>query len=203
MIAISILDFLRTGNFGPVKIGMLRDEIIAKLGLPDWYYPDGQNHMSASLWSYGGVQLSFYDALHKIYFKPQYFNEPDTTNIRVNPWIFERGYEPTKQELTVALQEEGIEVKDTGVLLLITYYIKKTGKLKFIRTESEIQTGDQFHEEVGFLSLKSGVEVLYEGNKVNPVYGADGTNKVIQLGIAIGGSFTIENQPLQDLRSSW
>jgi hypothetical protein len=205
---ISILEFLRTGHFGSVHIGMSRSEVVANLGVPDWYYPNDENvdHMSASFWSYGGVQL-FFDSsinLNRISFKPGYFYDPDPTDTKVDPWIFEGGYEPTKQAFTIALQNEDIEVKDTGVLLIV--HDKKVGKSRYIYTESEIQPGDElvlFGDE-GFLVLKSSVEVLYGGNKVIPnVYGQDGTNKVLWLGVATGGYFTIKNQPLENLRSSW
>lgn len=203
MAAISILEFLRTGNFGFVHIGMSRSEVIANLGVPDWYYPD--DDMSAGFWSYGGVQL-FFDSsvnLNRISFKSKYFYKPNPTDIKVDPWIFKNGYQPNKQKLIMALQKESIEVKDTGILLLVQS--GKTGKSKYIRSKSDLQPNDKLDkEDSGFLVLKSGIEVLYAGNNVLPnVAGHDGANKVTYIKIAVGGMFTFENETLEHLRSSW
>jgi hypothetical protein len=213
---ISILEFLRTGYFGPVTVGIPRIEVLQKLGEPDWFQDYSTRVETwqqkvevctdSDFWQYSGVQFFFdhvNDILSGITFRPRYFHNQHLDKTQVDSWIFKNGYQPTKQEFILALEKESIEVKDTGVLLLVQS--GKTGRLKHIRSEKDLQPNEKLDEEdSGFLVLKSGVEVLYAGNNILPdVADQDGTNKVSYIGIAVGGMFTFENEPLEQLRSFW
>jgi hypothetical protein len=61
MIIISLKDFVLNGNFGPVKIGMTRDEVVNLLGKPEGEAKFGSG--------YGGLQYAryefFYDKKNK------------------------------------------------------------------------------------------------------------------------------------------
>ena len=69
-IAVSMQDFLRTGEFGPVSLGLTRRQLRDCLGNPeDWGpYPKAEQH--AAIWKYGDVEFFFHfqeDALGGIF----------------------------------------------------------------------------------------------------------------------------------------
>ncbi len=132
-----------------------------------------------------------------------YFYDERLYKTQVDSWIFKNGYQPTKQELVAALGKEGINFRDTGILLLAQS--GKTRKFKYVRSEDDLQPGDTLDEEdSGFLVLKSGVEILYAGNNIIPnVADQDGTNKVSYIGIALDGMFNFENEVLEQLHFSF
>jgi hypothetical protein len=53
MITISLKDFVLNGNFGPVKIGMTRDEVVSLLGKPE-----GEGDFGSG---YGGLLYAWYE----------------------------------------------------------------------------------------------------------------------------------------------
>jgi hypothetical protein len=60
MIQIGIFEFLKTGEFGNVKLGMSREEVLAILGEPRaWYNDKGRDLMRAHVWEYEWVSFYF------------------------------------------------------------------------------------------------------------------------------------------------
>jgi len=55
MYRIDLLDFLRTGEFGPVKIGMTREQVVHELGTPT----DVSSDAEGSIYLYGSVEMGF------------------------------------------------------------------------------------------------------------------------------------------------
>jgi hypothetical protein len=59
MISISLLDFFRSGQFGPIQLGRTRQEVYDLLGEPDGYgYPE-THLMKAGVWLYDAIELHF------------------------------------------------------------------------------------------------------------------------------------------------
>ena len=60
-VAVSMLEFLRTGEFGPIKLGISRAELRGCLDGPeDWEpYPKAKQH--AAVWKYGDIEFYFDD----------------------------------------------------------------------------------------------------------------------------------------------
>lgn len=122
MAEINLLHFFKTGQFGPVKLGMTRTEVENLLGEPDSYSRsdgafDSGNYSSADIWEYGGVELSFATQdsadvtahlLIEITFDPIYLATPEKWQTDIVPWVFGSYFGPTRQELKEALMEAAI-----------------------------------------------------------------------------------------------
>jgi len=122
MAEINLLQFFKTGDFGPVKLGMTRAEVENLLGEPDSYYsPDdannSDNYTTAGIWEYGGVELYFATQdstdvtshlLIEITFNPIYLATPEKWQTDIRPWVFGSYFGPTRQELKRALMQAAI-----------------------------------------------------------------------------------------------
>jgi hypothetical protein len=116
MITISLKDFVLNGNFGPVKIGMTRDEVVNLLGEPEregdfgsgyggliyaWYefFYDKEKIDYEIIEKYGvpifkfasGVEMDFYDNSGNVYYSDDWkgSREQPNTNIRQKRLDFE------------------------------------------------------------------------------------------------------------------
>ncbi|XZF16473.1 hypothetical protein ACTHGU_10055 [Chitinophagaceae bacterium MMS25-I14] len=116
MIKISLKDFVLTGRFGPVTIGMHKTEIISLLG-----EPDGENDYGtgSSGLNYDWYEL-FYDTgtgiLHALqndhltanaHYKtanPHYRNN----KMYIDPWFIRYNRNITRKQITAILQQEKI-----------------------------------------------------------------------------------------------
>jgi hypothetical protein len=122
MAEINLLQFFKTGDFGPVKLGMTRGEVGNLLGEPDSYYSpdealDSDNWAAARIWEYGGVELCFATQdstdvtshlLMEITFNPIYLAAPEKWQTDIAPWVFGSYFGPTRQELKDALGQAAI-----------------------------------------------------------------------------------------------
>jgi hypothetical protein len=122
MAEINLLQFFKTGDFGPVKLGMTRAEVENLLGKPDSYYTpdnadDSNNYATARIWEYGGVELCFATQdstdvtshlLMEITFNPIYLATPEKWQTDIAPWVFGSYFGPTRQELKQALGQAAI-----------------------------------------------------------------------------------------------
>jgi hypothetical protein len=100
---VSIKDFVVTGHFGPVRIGMNTTEVTTLLGMAD----DAGNFSGGnSGLIYGGYEFFFFDdALNAIQNDGVDFRHPDS----VEPWIL-AGNRGTKfDEIMSACNEDGVE----------------------------------------------------------------------------------------------
>ena len=110
MAEINLLEFFKTGQFGPVRIGMTRRQVKILIGLPD-------NYSAPDIWEYGGVELHFDSAkstnpdnhqLTRITFNPIYLAAPEKWQTDISPWVFGSYFGPTRQELKQALMQAAI-----------------------------------------------------------------------------------------------
>ena len=58
-IAVSMLAFLRTGEFGPIKLGIFRAELQGCLGDPENWGPHPKAKQHAAVWKYGDIEFYF------------------------------------------------------------------------------------------------------------------------------------------------
>lgn len=59
-ISVNIKQFILTGKFGCINIGMTREQIIKLIGTPDWYgIGDDESCMTCDMWIYGNIELYF------------------------------------------------------------------------------------------------------------------------------------------------
>ena len=162
MLSISLVEFFRTGQFGPVRLGMTRQEVYDFLGEPDGYGSPNTHLMEARVWLYDAIELHFSDAeaspLWLIF--SDHLSYPDwwgtSERVELDAWIFAGGRQPSKKEIENNLAEINLPYKYTDQ------------KQKY---EDDI---------VGKFLLDSGVEILigvkYECEDVEPgkrAYGID------------------------------
>jgi hypothetical protein len=89
-IQVNMLDFLRTADFGDVKLGMNREEIYHLLGEPpDWSITRRRKYPhDAAIWRYGSIEFYFADiddTLNMIY--SDHFPVEDSANLILGAWI--------------------------------------------------------------------------------------------------------------------
>jgi hypothetical protein len=166
MAEINLLEFFKTGQFGPTHIGMTRSEIKAFLGAPD-------NYPSPDIWEYGGVELHFDSSastnldthpLTQITFNPIYLSAPEKWRTDISPWVFGSYFGPTQQELKKALMQAAISYTDYKQPKSESRGNGRYPKSNWLYTAN--------HEIFGTLHLPSGVSASY---------GADGLIINVQL----------------------
>lgn len=97
LITVSLQEFARTGRFGPIQPGMLRDELKSILGEPDcWGGPNAESTHTADIWKYGDIEFYLWktDVLYQIH-SDDFTGDNETPTGRnrmlVDPWIV-RGF---------------------------------------------------------------------------------------------------------------
>ena len=63
-------DFLRTGELGPVHLGLTRDQLRGYLGAPEDWGPAPKSERYAQIWKYGDIEFHFHfkeDALVSLF----------------------------------------------------------------------------------------------------------------------------------------
>ncbi len=89
-ITVSMQDFLRTGEFGPVRLGMSRGQIRGLLGEPEEWGPSPRAKHNAGIWKYGDIEFYFHhkeDTLVTI-FADHVEELKGGRAIDIDPWIF-------------------------------------------------------------------------------------------------------------------
>ena len=110
-IAVSMLAFLRTGEFGPIKLGISRAELQGCLGDPKNWGPHPKAKTHASIWKYGDIEFHFHfkeDTLAGI-FTDHISALKGGSAIDLNPWIID-GNLTLKQALR-EFEEAGVSCK--------------------------------------------------------------------------------------------
>jgi hypothetical protein len=108
MISVSLKNFIRTGEFGPVRAGLPRDEVTSILGPPDDHSVPSRRFREPEILKYGDFEWHFSRAstcLWLIY--TDGFSIPQGgTRLSLDPWII-RG-DLTRHTYQAALAEAGI-----------------------------------------------------------------------------------------------
>ncbi len=92
-IAVSMQDFLRTGQFGPVRLGLSRRQLRGLLGEPENWGPTPRAQHNAGIWKYGDIEFFFHfqeDTLTTI-FADHIEKFQGGPAIEIDPWIFHGG----------------------------------------------------------------------------------------------------------------
>ncbi len=118
MTYISLIDFFRTGNFGPIRLGMTRQEVYDILGEPDFYDSGFRecSHselslMDAEIWSYCPIEFYFFldSPLFMVFTDHIPFEDWRESNIiELDAWLFSNGNQPSRAELEAGLAEHHI-----------------------------------------------------------------------------------------------
>lgn len=179
---VKLLDFFRSASFGGVRIGFHRNRIESILGKPDFSVPGhstSDDYRQAGLWYYAGVQFTFVDLdaglLSEIGFKPFYlypssqYRDLETEKTKLDLWVFDQAEEPTIEKLRLALENEDIPFKDTGLETCV--YNEEKKKFELILYAPTLEDVESF----GTLVLQGGVQIRYSDDKsiIRVASGAD------------------------------
>ena len=100
MITVSLEGFVRTGSFGPVRLGMSRAQIQELIGPPVDVGCQSRKYPRPACWLYGDVELHFRpreDVMWLIHLEN--FQTPTAGgNLRLDPWIIRGGMTPAEVE---------------------------------------------------------------------------------------------------------
>lgn len=113
MIEVSIKEFIRTGDFGPVKLGMSKDEVIDLLGNPD---SDNKIRKTGSILLYSWYELFFDNekvlkSIQNDHYQPNLPNTYKFSNakFRIEPWILNADETQTIDSIAHRLKDVGID----------------------------------------------------------------------------------------------
>ena len=200
MVNVSLLEFFRTGRFGPIELGMRRQEVMNLIGGPDDFGLPPTHPMQAAVWLYGDMEFHFSkdkSRLFLIWCDHIPFPGKKSGRVNLDAWLFAKGKQPNKKEL-----ENGLKTAD----IRYQYHereSKAVGRLSFLPDkEGKVDKGNLnpiagepwFHylstEATGAFLLESGVEIgmgqVNEFHKETPMP-------------AVEGSLTNAIQALQEL----
>jgi hypothetical protein len=140
-IQVELLEFLRTGDFGGITLGMTRQQIIDLLGIPpNWMITKRRKRFEISpIWRYGSMEFYFAEnsgAFHMIFTDHFPLEGSETLSI-IDPWLLRGG-------LTF----------DEALTLLIP-------------TGLPYQIAPELHTGVTYLTFASGVKISFEANEPN------------------------------------
>lgn len=86
---VSLKELIETGCFGPVRLGMNREEVESSLGAPDDVGGTSRKYRKPSIWKYGDIELHFVlraDSLFLIHLDG--FDVPTGgKSINLDPWV--------------------------------------------------------------------------------------------------------------------
>lgn len=162
-------EFIRTGMFGPVRLGMKKDEVLTLLGKPDFFYhphDEDSNADAAPIWNFGPLQF-YYDwdtatILNTMHFQPIYvwWNRmpPDAT--KVSRWIFGTKQGPTHAQMLAELDKCSIPYQDTGLQTLTVKKVSRKQTDYLVLPGYEPDHPDAYYH-FGTLVFKSGVMARY------------------------------------------
>jgi len=89
MVRVSLREFLATGRFGPLELGVSRELVEERLGPPEDWDARSPTHRAARIWKYGDVELHFArggSSLQIIHADD--FDVPSGgANVELDPWI--------------------------------------------------------------------------------------------------------------------
>lgn len=87
-ITVSMQDFLRTGEFGPVRLGMSRGQLRGLLGEPEGWGPSPQAKHNAGIWKYGDVEFYLNEDFLWLIFADDIDTLDGGKAIDLDPWVF-------------------------------------------------------------------------------------------------------------------
>lgn len=113
-IDISLLEFFRTGYFGPITLGMKRrDDFLVLLGEPDDFGPKAP-YMWADIWQYGDIEFHFEKKSRELFLIfCDYIPLPgkESAVVNLDPWIFAGPKPPARSAIEQGLQDAGISFR--------------------------------------------------------------------------------------------
>ena len=119
---ISLKQLIESGCFGPVKLGMTREEVKGSLGAPDDVGGTSRKSQKPSIWKYGDIELHFVHGANSLFLiHLDDFDVPSGgKSIDLDPWVI-RG--------TLSLSEAEQHLSRCGIeYMMDKYEFKHIGK---------------------------------------------------------------------------
>ena len=115
-VVVSLHDFLRSGNFGPIYLGMSRGAVLDALGKPDDFSVIESQPDLPAIFKYGDIEFYFdYDDDNLIYLRADSFDLLNGGNaLQFNPWFLRLG--TPLREVEEQLTATGIEYQRIALL---------------------------------------------------------------------------------------
>ncbi|MBI5542780.1 MAG: hypothetical protein HY901_02750 [Deltaproteobacteria bacterium] len=107
-VRISLREMLATGRFGPVTLGMHRDEVEHVLGRPDTVGGTSRKHREPLIWKYGTFEIHFDLGRHEVslVYADNFRVLEGGTQLEIDSWALSG--ESTREAVEDALQRESI-----------------------------------------------------------------------------------------------
>ena len=105
-ITVSMQDFLRTGEFGPVRLGMLRGQIRSLLGEPEDWGPSPRAKHNVGIWKYGDIEFHFNEDVLWLLFADDIGTLDGGKAIDFDPWVLSGA--ASAESVLVDLEAAGI-----------------------------------------------------------------------------------------------
>ena len=105
MIKVSMLEFIKTGEFGPLCLGATRDEVKALLGDPPVWVAE-ESRDSSRIWRFGDVEFYFADDTLVMIFTDHDDRSKGTDALVIDPWIVREGL--MRKQFEKELTREGV-----------------------------------------------------------------------------------------------
>ena len=119
---VSLQEFIRTGKFGPIELGMGRAQVETILGAPDAWTAQ-ENKADASIWKYGDVEFYFQNHALWMIFMDDFTVPNGGSKIGLEPWIIGGQLTLSRAEkepklAAIAYQKTDFSYKENGVRLI-------------------------------------------------------------------------------------
>lgn len=105
-VVVSLQDFLRTGEFGPVCLGVSRDRLRGLLGAPENWGPHPSGQRLATIWKYGDIEFHFSGDTLWLIIADDVETLDGSTAFKLDPWILNG--EATVETVLTGLEEAHI-----------------------------------------------------------------------------------------------
>ena len=119
----SLKDFVQSGAFGLIELGMNRSTIEQHLGSPDGWIASAPTYQTSIIWKYGDIEFYFQnDELYMI-FMDGFSVLSDGGKIELDSWIVNGGLTCAEAEYFlsaagIAYRKEDFPYKDNGIHLV-------------------------------------------------------------------------------------
>ncbi len=139
--SVSLKDFIQTGEFGPIKLDMTRDEVITILGEPDDFSVNSNSkrrrRLKPAIIKYGDIEFYFTDETDqlKMIYSDHVSEFRGGSRISLDSWII-RGSAPRK-EIEKTLGEIGVNFVDVKPWDPTTSQIRLDSGVELVFNEEE------------------------------------------------------------------
>lgn len=100
MFDVSLKDFILTGNWGSIRLGLARTEVINLIGEPEDWLSNAKNYSESVIWSYGNIEF-YFDSSDKLemIFTDYLENINGCQTFNMDSWFLSKSKQKNKKNL--------------------------------------------------------------------------------------------------------